>query len=76
VRILLEGGSSNNFIQMEKIPKRKSQSSRWVNNEWDQLTFFLLLHVPTRLQVIILLFLLSFNFCFYINMSMLLSFNE
>ncbi|KAK2401040.1 hypothetical protein QL285_050673 [Trifolium repens] len=51
VRILLDGGSSNNFIQMEKIPKRKSQSSRWVNNEWDQLTFFLLLHVPTRLQV-------------------------
>jgi hypothetical protein len=28
VRILLDGGSSNNFIQMEKIPKRKSQSSR------------------------------------------------
>ncbi|CAJ1953172.1 unnamed protein product [Sphenostylis stenocarpa] len=33
VRILLDGGSSDNFIQMEKIPKRKSQSNRWVNNE-------------------------------------------
>jgi hypothetical protein len=37
VRILLDGGSSDNFIQMEKIPKRKSQSNRWVNNEWDRL---------------------------------------
>ncbi|CAI8608520.1 unnamed protein product [Vicia faba] len=37
VRILLDGGSSDNLIQMEKIPKRKSQSNRWVNNEWDRL---------------------------------------
>ncbi|MCI29933.1 hypothetical protein A2U01_0051142, partial [Trifolium medium] len=37
VRILIDGGSSDNFIQMEKIPKRKSQSNRWVNNEWDRL---------------------------------------
>ncbi|CAI8608440.1 unnamed protein product [Vicia faba] len=28
---------SDNLIQMEKIPKRKSQSNRWVNNEWDRL---------------------------------------
>lgn len=37
MRILLDGGSSDNLIQMEKIPKRKSQSNRWVNNEWDRL---------------------------------------
>ncbi|KAK7327298.1 hypothetical protein VNO80_31539 [Phaseolus coccineus] len=35
--ILLNGGSFDNFIQMEKISKRKSQSNHWVNNEWDWL---------------------------------------